>query len=174
VPRTDSASLVIAAPPERIYAALVDEAALAQWLPPTGMTGRFESFDARPGGSYRLVLTYDDPSAAGKSGGATDIVDGSFTELIADVRVVQSVEFDSNDPSFAGTMTMTWELHPVQGGTEVVFRADDVPDGISADDHATGMNASLANLAGYITHAQLSLHTRRSHSDRASSADADT
>jgi hypothetical protein len=28
------------------------------------MTGRFEHFDARPGGSYRLVLAYADASAA--------------------------------------------------------------------------------------------------------------
>ena len=28
------------------------------------MAGRFERFDARPGGSYRLVLTYSDASAA--------------------------------------------------------------------------------------------------------------
>jgi hypothetical protein len=42
--------------------ALVDPDALTAWLPPNGMTGRFERFDARPGGSYRLVLTYADPS----------------------------------------------------------------------------------------------------------------
>jgi hypothetical protein len=28
------------------------------------MSGRFERFDARPGGSYRLVLTYADASSA--------------------------------------------------------------------------------------------------------------
>ncbi len=28
------------------------------------MTGRFERFDARPGGSYRLALTYSDASGA--------------------------------------------------------------------------------------------------------------
>ena len=60
MPRTDKASRVIAAPPERIYAALVDPEALVAWLSPHGMTARFERFDARPGGSYRLVLTYED------------------------------------------------------------------------------------------------------------------
>jgi uncharacterized protein YndB with AHSA1/START domain len=142
---------VIAATPARIYAALVDPEALTKWLPPTGMTGRFEVFDARPGGTYRMELAYDDPSVAGKSGGGTDVVDGYFVELTSDVRVVQSVVFDSEDPAFAGTMTMTWELHAVDAGTDVVFRADDVPDGISADDHAAGMNASLDNLARFIS-----------------------
>jgi hypothetical protein len=39
------------------------------------MTGRFERFDARPGGSYRLVLTYSDASGApGKATAEADIV----------------------------------------------------------------------------------------------------
>src|ERR1700761_2523593 len=62
--RTDTASRIIAAPPELVYAALVDPEALTAWLPPDGMSGRFERFDARPGGSYRLVLTYADASTA--------------------------------------------------------------------------------------------------------------
>ena len=74
--RTDTASRVIAAPPDRVYAALVDPEALVTWLPPEGMTGRFERFDARPGGSYRLVLTYADASAArGKASADSDVVD---------------------------------------------------------------------------------------------------
>ena len=57
--RTDVASRVIATPPDRVFAALLDRDALMAWLPPGGMTARFERFDPRPGGSYRLVLTYD-------------------------------------------------------------------------------------------------------------------
>jgi hypothetical protein len=37
--------------------------------------GRFEHFDARPGGSYRLVLAYADASARGKSAVDSDVVD---------------------------------------------------------------------------------------------------
>src|SRR5205085_6283813 len=65
VARTDTASRVIAAPPDRVYAALVDSDALTAWLPPDGMSGSLERFDARPGGCYRLKPTYDNPSAAG-------------------------------------------------------------------------------------------------------------
>jgi uncharacterized protein YndB with AHSA1/START domain len=57
MPREDRASRVIPAESENVYAALVDPEALMDWLPPAGMTGIFERFDARPGGSYRLVLT---------------------------------------------------------------------------------------------------------------------
>ena len=65
-------------------------------------------------------------------------------------RVVQAVDFVSDDPAFAGTMTMTWQLHAVDGGTRVEIVADDVPDGISADDHAVGMASTLGGLAGYV------------------------
>jgi uncharacterized protein YndB with AHSA1/START domain len=149
--RTDTASRVIAAPPERVYAALVDPDALVRWLPPDGMTGSFERFDARPGGSYRLVLTYLDASAApGKTNADSDVVDARFIDVVPGTRLVQSVDFVSDDPANAGTMTMTWDLAAVDGGTRVDIRADDVPAGISAEDHAAGLASSLANLAAYL------------------------
>jgi uncharacterized protein YndB with AHSA1/START domain len=149
--RTDSASRVIAAPPARVFAALIDPESLAAWLPPEGMTGRFERYDARPGGSYRLVLTYTDGStAAGKATSDTDIVEARFIEIVPGVRVVQAVDFVSNDPAYAGTMTMTWEVAAVDSGTRVEIRAEDVPAGISAKDHAAGLASSLANLAAYL------------------------
>jgi uncharacterized protein YndB with AHSA1/START domain len=49
--RPDTASRVIDAPLRRVYAALVDPQALVEWLPPQGMTGHFDHFDARAGGS---------------------------------------------------------------------------------------------------------------------------
>lgn len=149
--RTDSASRVIAAPRERTYAALVDPGALAAWLPPDGMSGRFERFEARPGGSYRMVLTYvDTPAGRGKSTADSDIVEGRFVDLVPGERVVQAVDFVSDDAEYAGTMTMTWELAAVEDGTRVEIRADNVPDGISAEDHATGLASSLANLAAHL------------------------
>jgi len=151
VPRTDRASLVIAAPLDRVYAALVDREALMAWLPPSGMSASFERFDARPGGSYRMVLTYTDASAApGKATAGSDIVEGRFVDMVPGERVVQAVDFVSDDPAYAGTMTMTWKVTAVDAGTRVDIRADDVPDGISAEDHATGLASSLANLAAHL------------------------
>jgi uncharacterized protein YndB with AHSA1/START domain len=149
--RTDSASRVIAATPDRVYAALVDRDALSRWLPPDGMTGQFERFEPRPGGTYRMVLTYADGSTGtGKATADSDVVEGRFVELVPDMRVVQAVEFVSDNPAFAGTMTITWEVAPVEGGTLVEIRAEDVPIGISAEDHAAGLTSSLANLAAYL------------------------
>lgn len=52
------ASRVIAAPLESVWAAFVDLGPLPTWLPPGGIIGRFERFDALPGGSFRMVLRY--------------------------------------------------------------------------------------------------------------------
>jgi hypothetical protein len=43
-----------------------------------------------------------------------------------------------------------WSVTPVDGGTRVDMRADDVPPGIWAQDHLAGMNSSLVNLAAYL------------------------
>jgi uncharacterized protein YndB with AHSA1/START domain len=130
---------------------MVDPEALLAWLPPGEMTGRFERFDARPGGSYRMVLTY--PEASGAPGKATtdsDIVEARFTGIVPGERVVQAVDFVSDDPVYAGTMTMTWQVTAVDAGTRVDIVAEDVPDGISAEDHAAGLASSLTNLAAYL------------------------
>jgi hypothetical protein len=60
------------------------------------------------------------------------------------------VDFVSDDPAFAGTMTMTWAVQQVEGGTRVEFVADDVPDGVSSEDHAAGLTSSLDNLARHL------------------------
>lgn len=151
MPRTDRASRFVAAPRDRVYAALVDPEALAAWLPPDGMTATIEHFDLRPGGSYRMVLTYADAAASpGKASADSDIVEARFVDVVPGVRVVQAVDFVSDDPAYAGTMTMRWEVSDVDGGTRVDITADDVPDGITAADHAAGLASSLRNLADYV------------------------
>ena len=142
---------MIAATPERVYAALVDPEALAAWLPPDGMSGRIERFDLRPGGSYRMVLTYADAFASkGKATADSDIVEARFIDIVPGVRVVQAVDFVSDDPAYAGMMTMTWQVTAADGGARVDVTADDVPDGINAEDHSAGLDSSLRNLADFL------------------------
>lgn len=149
--RTDRAARTVAAPPEAVYAALLDRASLEAWLPPDGMSGRIERWDPQPGGGFRMVLTYLDPAESpGKTSDATDVVDVRFTGLVPPERVVQQAVFASDDPSYAGTMTMTWHLAASGGGTEVTVTATDVPPGIDQADHEAGIASSLAHLASYV------------------------
>lgn len=150
--RMDTASRVVQAPPHAIYQAFLDPKALASWLPPRGMSGEFLSFEPREGGRYRMVLTYEasQHSAPGKTSENTDVVQGRFLELVLDERVVQSVEFVSENPSFAGVMTMTWSLASVPGGTEVTILCENVPAGIRQEEHDVGLRSTLANLAAFI------------------------
>ena len=149
--RTDRATRVIAAPPTAVYGALLDRHSVETWLPPQGMRGRIEWWDPRPGGGFRMVLTYLDPAdSPGKTSAGTDVVDVRFADLVPPERVVQRAVFQAEDPSFAGTMTMTWHLAAVGDGTEVTVTAPDVPPGIDQATHEAGIASSLANLASYV------------------------
>jgi uncharacterized protein YndB with AHSA1/START domain len=150
--RIDSASRVIRASPHDIYQAYMDPQALVSWLPPEGMQGRIDSFDPREGGIYRMALTYEQPdhSVAGKTSQHSDVVRGRFLKLVAGERIVQLVEFESDDPAFAGAMKMTWTLTAVPGGTEVAILCENVPEGIRQEDHAAGLKSTLENLAAFL------------------------
>ncbi|GGX63822.1 SRPBCC family protein [Streptomyces fructofermentans] len=149
--RTDRATRTIAAPPAAVYDALLDRESLEAWLPPDGMRGRVERWDPRPGGGFRMVLTHLDATGApGKTSDATDVVEVRFAELEPPELVVQQAVFEADDPSFAGTMTMTWRLVATAGGTEVTVTATDVPPGIDQDAHEAGIASSLANLASHL------------------------
>jgi uncharacterized protein YndB with AHSA1/START domain len=149
--RVDSASRIIDASPQRIYQAFMDPTAVVSWLPPKGMKARIDAYDPHQGGTYRMTLAYDEPehSAPGKTSKHEDVVRGRFLELVPNQRIVQSVEFESEDPAFAGEMKMTWTLTAVPGGTEVSIRCENVPEGIRPEDHQAGFRSTLENLAAF-------------------------
>lgn len=146
--RIDTSSRLIAAPASRVYEAFAQPGALARWLPPPGMRGDVLSFDFRTGGGYRMRLTYETPAEGrGKTSPSTDEVGVRLVRIEPGERIVQEVDFAGDDPSFTGTMRMTWRFEPAAGGTVVTVRAENVPDGIRPEDHQAGLDASLANLA---------------------------
>ena len=147
--RVDRAWRVIAAPVSAVYDALVDGNKVSHWLPPEGATGTLEAFDPRPGGAFRMTLRFSS-GAGGKTTRDTDTVSGHFVDLEPEEFVIQDFDFVSDDPAFAGTMRMTWGLTWCAEGTEVSIVAENVPSGISKEDHAQGLASSLANLAAYV------------------------
>ncbi len=138
----------IKASAETIYRAFLSRDAMAHWLPPAGATGVIDVFEPQEGGRFRLTLVFE--TARGKSSDHTDVVAGRFVELVPRRRMVMAVDFDSDDPAFAGTMTMTWELAALPEGTRVSVIAEHVPAGISQADHEAGMRSTLDNLAAFV------------------------
>jgi len=147
--RTDRGARVIKASPHTIYRAMLNAESVAAWRPPTGMKAEVYTFEPREGGIYRMAFIYKDKAIAGKTKENADVFEGKFVELVPDKRVVEAVVFESEDPAFAGTMTITTTLTPVEGGTEVSIICSDVPNGIKEEDHQEGIKSTLENLAKF-------------------------
>lgn len=142
----------IDAPRHRVYQALLDPAAVQQWMVPDGMTSEVHAFEAREGGQFRISLTYDAPTGAGKTTAHTDTHHGHFVTLIPDERVVQAVEFESDDPSMQGEMLITYSLTDAPGGgTDLHATHEHLPPGVSLEDNATGWRMSLGKLARLVS-----------------------
>ena len=149
--QTHSASRTILATPRAIFRAFVDREVVPKWRAPANMDARLLAFDPRVGGGYRMELIYRDPANSDpKSTETSDIVEASFDELLPDEKIVETVRFETDDPRFAGALTLTTTMKSVAGGTKVTFLAVDVPSGISEADHLAGMESALKNLANLL------------------------
>ena len=111
------------------------------------MTSHVHEFDAREGGSFRISLTYDAPTATGKTAAHTDTYHGHFVKLVPNEQVVEMFEFETTDPALRGEMTMTTTLADADGGTDVLVVHEGIPRGVPATDNETGTRMALANLA---------------------------
>lgn len=92
-----------------------------------------------------MTLSFE--GSDGKSSENTDVVDARFIHVEPTTRIGLSVDFVSDDPRFAGTMTMDWRFEPVHEGTIVTVVADHVPMGIDRTDHEAALASTLPNLA---------------------------
>ena len=152
---TTELARTIAAPRHAVYAALLDPDLVQRWMVPDDMTSEVHEFEPVEGGSFRISLTYDSADGAGKSGGNTDTFHGTFARLVPDHEVVQVVEFESDDPSMQGEMTITYQLTDAglaDGaiGTMVTGSHEGLPPGVSIEDNQLGWRMSMDNLAALV------------------------
>ena len=138
------------APRAAVYRALLDARAVADWMVPAGMTSRVHVFDAREGGLFRISLTYDAPDPRGKTTAHTDTYHGRFIKLVPDREVVQTVEFETDDPAMRGEMTIIYSLADTAGGTDILAVHDAVPPGVPPADNEAGWRSSLDKLAALV------------------------
>lgn len=137
----------IDAPPAAVYRALLDPDAVQRWMVPDGMTSEVHEFDVREGGRFRISLTYDERTDTGKTTEQTDSFHGRFVSLVPDTEVVQAIEFETDDPTLQGEMTVTYTLTPADGGTELTGLHEGVPPSVAPEDNELGWTMSLGKLA---------------------------
>jgi uncharacterized protein YndB with AHSA1/START domain len=140
----------IDAPRSMIYRALLDARAVAVWRAPDGMSCHVHEFDPREGGRFRVSLSYDVPTGAGKTSPDTDTYHGRFARLVPDEEVVEVIEFETPDPALQGEMRVTTTLSDTDGGTEVAVTFEGLPPGVPAAANETGTRMSLAKLAALL------------------------
>jgi uncharacterized protein YndB with AHSA1/START domain len=125
---------VLKAPAARIYKAFLDPDAMVKWLPPHGFTGRVHEIDARVGGGYRMSFT-------NLGTGHSHSFGGTYLELVPNERIRNTDRFD--DPNLPGEMTVTVELRPVVGGTEINITQEGIPAVIPVEMCYLGWQESL-------------------------------
>ncbi|MBE7162998.1 MAG: SRPBCC domain-containing protein [Williamsia herbipolensis] len=143
-------SRTIRAPRSAVYRALLDPVAYASWRVPDDMSSVVHEFTAQVGGRFRVSLSYDDPARDGKSAQGVDKYHGRFVELVPDERVVEEVQFESDDAELLTPMTMTTTLRDAEDGTEIAILHEGLPAAVSAQDNVTGTRMSLDKLARWV------------------------
>jgi uncharacterized protein YndB with AHSA1/START domain len=129
---------VLRAPPEKVYRAFLDAAAMAKWIAPYGFTCTVQHMDARVGGTFRMSF-HNFSTGHGHSFG------GEYRELVPGKRIRYTDKFD--DPNLPGEMEVTVSLTQVSCGTEVTIRQEGVPEVIPVEMCYLGWQESLAQLA---------------------------
>jgi uncharacterized protein YndB with AHSA1/START domain len=138
MPHTIRLLRVLRAPPERVYRAFLEPAAMVKWLPPFGFTGAVHEMDARVGGGHRMSFTHFGTGESHSFG-------GRYLELVPGERIRYTDRFD--DTHLPGEMTCTIALRAVLCGTELTVVQEGVPDVIPAEMCHLGWQESLVQLA---------------------------
>lgn len=137
MPSTIRLHRVFKAPPERVYRAFLDPAAMCKWLPPYGFTCTVHHVDARVGGSHKASFTN---FTTGKS----HSFGGTYVELKPNELIRYTDKFD--DPNLPDEMNVTVQIKAVVCGTELIIEQAGIPDVIPAEMCYLGWQESLVQL----------------------------
>jgi uncharacterized protein YndB with AHSA1/START domain len=129
---------VLRAPPDRVYRAFLDPAAMCKWLPPHGFTGTVHHMDAKVGGGYRMSFTNFHT-------GNSHSFSGKYVELRPHEQLRYTDQFD--DPDMSGEMQVSITLKGVSCGTELTIVQEGIPPAIPLEFCYLGWQESLSLLA---------------------------
>lgn len=132
---------VLRAPPERVYRAFTDAAAMSKWYAPHGFTCTVHALDAREGGGYRMSFT-------NFSTGVSHSFHGEYVELVPGALLRCTDRFD--DPNLPGEMQVTVRFTEVKAGTELDIVQTGLPAVIAVADCMLGWQETLLQLAALV------------------------
>ncbi|MFN7725803.1 MAG: SRPBCC family protein [Rubrivivax sp.] len=139
--RTVRLHRVLQCPPEKVYRAFLEPAALAKWLPPGGFTCQVHALDARVGGGFKM-------SFQNFGNGQSHSFGGTYLELQPHRLLRYNDRFD--DPGLPGEMLVTVQLTPVVCGTELVVEQAGIPEAVPLAMCYLGWQDSLRQLAALV------------------------
>lgn len=132
---------VLKAPPEKVYRAFTQAAAMASWIPPYGYVCTVHEMNVEVGGTYRMAFqnfsTGNDQSFGGK-----------YVEIKPDHFLKYTDKFD--DPNLPGEMTTSVWLRKVLVGTEIKILQENIPSAIPVEMCYLGWQESLKKLANLV------------------------
>lgn len=105
--RSDARSLVIAATPAQVFAAMSDPQRVARWWGPEGFTNTIHRFEFRPGGSWLLTMHGPDGKDYPNESRFTRLTPGEVFEI---------------EHLSGHHFVLRLELHPHEQGTLVRWR----------------------------------------------------
>lgn len=129
---------VLSAPPDKVYRAFVDPAAVTKWFPPYGFICKVHQMDVKVGGSFRM-------SFENFSTGKSHAFGGEFKKLSPGEFIQYTDKFD--DPNLPGEMTVTVTFKRVSVGTELNIEQSGIPELIPVEQCYLGWQECLAQLA---------------------------
>lgn len=128
---------IFKAPPEKLYRAFTEAAAMASWLPPYGFVCTVHQMDVAPGGSYRM-------SFQNFSTGNSHSFGGKYVEIKPNEWLKYTDQFD--DPNLPGEMITTVQFRKTIAGAEVKITQEGIPVAIPAEMCYLGWQDSLDKL----------------------------
>ncbi len=127
------------APRERVFAAWTQPDILRRWFAPGEATLVDVDFDARVGGTYRIVMVQPD--------GERFVVRGQVRELRSPERLQITWQWDDDDGVPEGPLTiLTLDFHERAATTELVLTHENLASVDSRDRHEHGWTSSVEKL----------------------------
>ena len=133
-------TVIIDAPRELVFKAYTDPELFKRWWGPRRLQNRIETFDSRPGGSWRVIQVDADGSEYGFHGVTHDAV--------APERICQTFEYEGV-PGHVALQTATFEAlgNKTKIVAHLVFQSVMDRDGMVASGMRSGADESMERLA---------------------------